>query len=273
MFLGNPATTIETIRNTLQIANTEGLAPLFGDCHINTNIRVFEYEEPDDDTLAVTYSVTPDLNRTAYQPIFPSYAYPPALLKHFGTEREIANMLGHIAETYLSTRYQETRNWFSFLRQFAAIASIVDWLAELSYMKRVRLPTNLKLTADRKAPADLHRLFMDAPSEEEECSLENLAKQVVDSLVAACFEAFPVEFGSLGLPTRMDQLERMTPYEFAKVIFSRWSTEDELIKELSRQTSSVLSGTMQDFIQFCLQAILYRSNILINPKYRELFLS
>lgn len=132
MFLGNPATTIKTIRNTLKIAKREGLTQLFRGCHLNTNIRVFDYEMSDEATLNVTYSVTPGLERTGYQQIFPSFAYPPALLRHFGSEQEITRMFEYIAETYLSTKYQETRDWLDFLRQKTSITSITSWTKELS---------------------------------------------------------------------------------------------------------------------------------------------
>jgi hypothetical protein len=83
MFLGNPATTIETIRNTLRTANREGLANLFDSCGLNTHIRVFDYEEPTGATLDATYSAGFDLQRTSYQQLLPSFAYPPALLRDF----------------------------------------------------------------------------------------------------------------------------------------------------------------------------------------------
>ena len=95
MFLGNPATTIETIRNTLQVANQNGIDQLFTHCGINTNIRVFAYEEPDTATLNITYSVTPDLKRTDYRQIIPSFAFPPALHRVYGSEEDISQLATH----------------------------------------------------------------------------------------------------------------------------------------------------------------------------------
>lgn len=102
---------------------------------------------------------------------------------------------------------------------------------------------------------------------------KDLAKQIVESLLSACLEAFPDRFGTFGFPTTMKKLEQITPYEFAIIVFSRWSTEDELINELSGHTGLDLSSAMQDFIQFGMQAMLYRLNVLIRPDYRELFVS
>jgi hypothetical protein len=273
MFLGNPATTTKAIRSTLRVANQEGLAQLFEGCHINTNIRVFDYEKPDESTLAVTYSVTPDLERTGYQQILPSFAYPPALFQEFGSEEEIELMFAHIAETYLSTKYQKSRDWHSFVKQQAIPASIASWMVELSDAKEVYLPAHVRPTIKGKASMALQRLFLDEPQNGERHASNNLAQQVVDSLLSACLEAFPDLFESLGLPTTLDKLERTTPYELAVAVLNRWGTEKELVDELNEQTKSVLSESMQDFTRFCVQAMLYRFNVLINPKYRRLIVS
>ena len=273
LFLGNPATTTKTIRKTLRVVNQEGLARRFNSCYVNPNIRVFDYENPNEATLAVTYSVTPDLARTAYRQLLPSFAYPPALLRGFGTEEEVAFLFAHIAETYLSKKYQETRDWHSFIRQKTTPTSIADWMAELSETRGVHLPEFFRPANNGKASATLQRLFSPDPQIEAERAGENLAKQVVDSILAMGLQAFPDLFGSLGLPSTMDELEGMTPYELATAIFNKWDTEKELFDTLTEQSKPVLSETMQDFTRFCIQVMLYRLNVLINPKYRKLFVS
>ena len=271
LFLGNPATTTETIRNTIRVANREGLAQLFEGCYINTNIRVFDYEELNEATLAVTYSVTADLERTGYRQLLPSFAYPPALLQDFGSEEETELMFRHIARTYLSTRYQKSRNWLKFIRQKATAMSIASWMVELSDTQGVNIPAHIRPTVKGEASTALRRLFSEEPQDEERDTCESLAKQVVDSLLSVCLEAFPDPFGLLGLPTTMDELERLTPYELTVAVFNRWRTEKELFDELTEQTRSVVSESIQDFSRFCIQTMLYRSNILIDPKYRGLF--
>ena len=273
MFLGNPATTTQTIRNTLRVANQEGLAQLFDSCFIITNIRVFDYEKPNKATLAVSNSFNLNLERTSYQQILPSFAYPPALLQVFGSEEEIAVMFDHIAETYLSTKYQETRDWHGFIKRKGTATSIISWLAELSNTQGVHVPAYLGGTSSGTSSRALQKLFSEEPPIVERRSFEVQAIQVVDSLLSACLEAFPEIFGALGFPRTMEKLERMIPYKLAVAIFSRWSFEDELFDELTRQAKPVLNGSLQDFIQFCIQATLYRFNVLLRPQYRELFVS
>ncbi|NQT98108.1 MAG: radical SAM protein [Candidatus Marinimicrobia bacterium] len=273
MFLGNPATTIETIRNTLQVANREGLPSLFDECGINDNIRVFDYEDLTESTLAVTYSVSFDLKRTNYRQVLPSFAYPPALLQDFGSEEEITLMFDHISKTYLSTKYQETRDWHGFVKKRSTVASISRWIAKLSDIKGVYIPNYLKLILGRQGISVLKELFTERRQEAGKKSDESLAKQVVDFLVLVCLDAFPGFFESLHLPRTTDELDRMTSYDLAVAVFSKWSTEKKFVDELMVLTQSVSPAWKRDLLQFCAQAILYRFNIQIRQKYRQLFIS
>jgi len=71
MFMGNPATTIETVHKTLEIANREGFAREFSNCSLFTVMRVFDYENLDDSALEVTFSITPELEETTYNQLLP----------------------------------------------------------------------------------------------------------------------------------------------------------------------------------------------------------
>jgi hypothetical protein len=271
MFLDNPATTPETIRNTLQVANQEGLAQIFHSCSINRNFRVFDYENPDPDTLAVTFSITQDLQRTPYQQILPSFTYPPALLQHFGSEEAIECLFDYIAQTYLSMKYRETRDWRAFIRQKATPESVASWVAELEEFLGILILAVPMQATTGESPADVAQLFADDIKEKISESCEALAKQMVDSLLSAGLAAFTDRLEALGLPATRDQLEQTTPYALAVAVYSRWDTEKGLLEALERQTGPVLSKPMQGFLRFCIQAILYRFNILFLPEYRTLF--
>ncbi len=273
LFLGNPSTTSNTIRNTLQVANRQGLAQLFEGCSISKNLRVFDYEKPNTDTLAATYSVTPDLERIVYTQMLPSFAYPPGLLQDFGTEKEVNLMFDHIAETYLSTKFQTSRDWGGFVRQNTTADVIANWMSELADVEGVDLPVHVRPGFNEKPSTVLQEVFSGKPQDGEENNSETLAKQVVDSLLSGCLQAFPDIFGSIGIPSTMEELERMTPYALAVAIFRRWRTEEELVDEMTTQSELVMSESMRDFVRFCIRAILYKFNVLIKPKYRDLFIS
>ena len=272
LFLGNSATTVETIRRTLRVANEEGLAQLFSGCSITPNIRVFDYEQPDHDTLAGTFSLTPDLERTAYQQHLPSFAYSPALLQHFGSEEAIKVMFKHIAETYLSTKYQHSRNWLRFIRQKTDPGSVVKWTGYLSGANQIQQFLELDPASGEEDSPVIRRLFNDRPQDDEKKSMAELAENLVDSLLSACLEGFPDLFNSIGLPSTLDELKQRTPYELAAAIFPRWHTEEEIINEAVRQVGSAPGELLQDFLRFCIQAVLYRGNIQLQPVYRQLFI-
>jgi len=272
MFLGNPATTSATIRDTLRTADREGLPKLFEDCHISTNMRVFDYEEPDDATLAASVSITPDLERTAYQQLLPSFAYPPALLKKLGSDKQITKMFDYLEKTYLSTKYLETRDWHGFIKGTANPQSIESWAAELLDTGRVHVPSRLEQIAGGTASSPLQELFSDGVQDEAGNSLEIPAQQVVDMLLIACMQAFPDIFTWLGFPHTVDKLEGTTPYELAVTVFSRWSTQVDLFDDLNEKVRPLLGKSMQELVEFCVLAVLYRFNIQIEPLYRALFI-
>lgn len=264
-FLGNPATTVETIRKTLRTANQEGLSNLFDRCGIVEITRVFDYQKPSEATLAATYSVNFDLKRTHYQQLLPSFAYPHALLQDF-SEEEITELFSHIAETYLSKKYLKTRDWYGFVNQWATAASISRWLAELSVIKEAHGLTHLgQITAEA---ATFHEIFASRSHEGDNNFDESPAKEMVDLFVSSCLEVFPNFFESLGLPNTTEKLDQTTPYELAVAIFTRW----ELAEELNVQIQLVSPEWKRGILRFCVQAILYRFNIQIKPKYKKLFI-
>jgi len=273
MFLGNPATTIETIRTTLQVANQHSVAQLFDSCGVIAPLRVFAYEEPDEGTLDVTYSVTHNLRRSDYQQILPSYAYPPALIHDWGSEEEIAEIFKHIGDTYLSTKYQKTRQWLHFIQQKASATSITDWFKEMIKMG-IHPPAHLSLTENVELSSKLQQLFSKkVPPETEQQTYENLAEEVVAWLMKAGLVAFPKIWEAIGFPKEPAKLDLITPYDLTFTLFKKWSSADEIYAELMEQTSSVHSRSMRALCLFCAHAILYKFNILLTPKHSELFIS
>jgi hypothetical protein len=270
MFLGNLATSLETIRNTLRIADQEGIARIFQSCYLNRYVRIYDYENPDADTLAATFSITPDFQRIPYQQILPSFAYPPALLRHFGSEAAIEAMFDHIAETYLSTKYQQTRDWGAFLRQRATPEAIGRWtaaLADMAGLNKLALPGEIP----GEDPAVLTQLFSEESQDEASDTHQILAKQVVESLLATGLRAFTNYWEALGLPATPEQLENTTPYALAVAVYSRWDSETALWEALEMQTGEPPGEPLKGFPRFCAQAMLYRFNVRVLAEYKKLF--
>jgi len=218
---------------------------------------VFDYENLSKAALESTYSVTGNLERTAYQQLLPSFTYPPALLNEF-SEKEIEEMFNHIKETYLSKKYRRTRNWASFVNERATVETISRWISELKIDK---VETNT-------GAAMIDELFTKQQMFASKGLKENQAEMIVSFLVSIAMQNYPNSFEIIGLPSKRTDLERMTPYELTSAIFSKW----ELAEDLLEQTQSITPEWKRDLLRFCIQAILYRFNILIIPKYRQLFI-
>jgi pyruvate-formate lyase-activating enzyme len=268
MFLGNPSTTIETIRNTLKTAHQEGISQMFESCGLFTHIRVFDYEEPDQNTLAVTYSVNNDLKRKNYQQILPSFAFPPALLQDF-SENEIAEMFKYLGETYLSTKYVTTREWDNFVNQKTTPTIVSQWLKEIESIKGEQILENSGI-------ASLSSNGRDIPVKEQSPEggwhLDaDQSRKVIGFLISFCIENFPDYFDSLGLPNTAEDLSLCTPYDLAKSIYSRWSWEEELFDEINSQSQSYSPEWKQDLLRFCARAIIHKFNVVVKSKYKEFF--
>jgi len=270
-FFGNPATTVETIRDTIRIANQEGLAQLFNRCSINTNMRVFDYSQPTSETLAVTFSVNPNLERIAYQPLYPSFAYPLAVYEILISDERIEAMFKTLAETFLSTHYQKTRDWLGFVRGNTSLEVIEDWIEAFFTHRNVNLLEPLVGSRTRGGSAAWQTLFSPQPREGEHESNERLALQVVEAILSTSFEAFPGFLEHVGLPGTSEQLDHMTPYQLAVQAYIRWSTEDQLFDSLGMYTGALMSESLQGCMRFCVQAILHRFNLQIRPEYQALF--
>lgn len=240
MFLGNPATTKETIRKTLEITHRDGIAAVFESCRLFTHIRVFDYEEPAKDVLGVTYSVSSDLRRADYQQLLPSFAYPPALLEDF-SEAEITELFKYLGSTFLSSGYTRTRDWSAFLRRSTDSTNLSRWLAELGAV-------------------DAH-LHLD----------EDQAWEVVNLLLSFSLEHNPNFFQSLDLPHSIEGLARTSPYELARSVYSRGDTEKGFIDQVNLNSRPFAPAWLRGLLQFSVLALLYKFNIRIKPNYRDFF--
>ena len=228
-------------------------------------MRVFDYSEPSEEILASTISISPDLWRSDYQPLYPSFTYPPALLAAFHSPAQIEVLFEHLAETYLSTHYQETRDWYAYVRKNASVGAIEAWVKELSDQRNVNLLEPLAGSTGWQS------LFSTEPGEGVNGSIEQLAQQLVEAILSASCEAFPEVLEHVGLPGTYDQLRELTPYPLAVQVYRRWEAQEQIFDVLDMHTELLMSEQLQACMRFCLRAILHRFNLQIRPEYRVLF--
>jgi hypothetical protein len=146
------------------------------------------------------------------------------------------------------------------------------WITELSEFYEICLPDLVEPSHLKNPDSKLPLLFStEAPDDDEASAFENLANQIADSLLSICMEVFPNLFQAVGLPYKMENLTQITPYELAVVVYNRWSTEEQFYARLSDQIKMIGAEPLQDYFRFCIQVLLYRFNIVINPKFRRFF--
>ena len=268
MFMGNPAVTIDTIRNTLKVANREGIPQLYDSCGLFTHIRVFDYEAPSKDTLAVTYSVTEDLGRKKYNQLLPSFAYPPSLLKVFSV-LEITGLFKYLGETFLSTKYTQTRDWPDFFKKYTDAQKISKWLMEIAQFvdlqEHEQLIKNI-LKSEVINGGLVGNLTKDSLDLDNEQAVE-----IKNILFSFCFEHFPEYFKFLDLPDSQKDLTQETPYHIARKIYSRWRIESDLSDEIVSRAQSFSPEWKRDLLQFCCLAILFKFNIVVKSEYKAFF--
>lgn len=260
MFLGNPAATVETIRNTLETANREGLTQEFSSCSLFTVMRVFDYEELDEAALEVTYSITPRLEKTAYNQLLPSFAYPPALLKEFGSPEEIERLFKYLSSTFLSTRYQITRDWLAFLQENAEAPAVTGWMETASI-------------SVEDVPINLAELFGPVPESDQTKALwENIAGDFVQTLIFSGMDEFSGLLDVLGLPGSKEALEKATPYALALDLLERYESEESLYAKAVELSGTELDEKLAGYFLFCVRAVLHRFNLKFSAHVRRILM-
>ena len=235
MFLGNPSTTMDTVRRTLAAAHDAGLDNAFDSAQIIRPLRVFDYEQPSLETLAVTFSVNEQLQRVPYQQTLPSFAYPPALLDHLGSEEAIEEMFNYISDTYLSTRYTKTRDWVEFLAKQAPGG----------------IPVNMSSWGERPSPAQ--------------------EKELIDSFLQKFFGTYAPVLAQIGLPASLADLERATPYSLATTLYARWPSTESVVKSICEQAQIGKKDDRYRLVTFFVKVIMYRLNVVLRAQYKPLF--
>jgi hypothetical protein len=268
MFLGNPATTMKALRSTLRAASQAGLGELFERCFVIRPTRVYDYENPTEALRAAAFSIQPDLRRTSYRQLLPSFAYPPALLDELGSAEEIDRLFEHLGETYLSTQYRHTRDWITFLQDSATPAQLADWLSGLP----AGLNPQTGAHRDGQLPPALEPLFSGSIPEGEREALNQVAEALVEALLSACLGDHAGMLADLGFPASPAELGSTTPYELAAALYSRYRSESEIRQELASRTRSHHQEAAAAEVWFCLQALLHRFNVRVLPAYAPLFI-
>ncbi|MHA2231696.1 MAG: hypothetical protein ACXAB4_04330, partial [Candidatus Hodarchaeales archaeon] len=125
-FLGNTAATPETIRVTLKAIDKAGLSQFFDIGATTKATRLFDYIPHDADLLSYTRSFTQSGPTETYNELYPSYAYAPALVRHFESMKALEDFFDHIG-IYFSNDHLLKKDWNWFLAKYVDQETFLTW--------------------------------------------------------------------------------------------------------------------------------------------------
>ncbi|MFW9914643.1 MAG: hypothetical protein ACFFGZ_03445 [Candidatus Thorarchaeota archaeon] len=271
-FLGNTATTPETIRITLKAADDSGLSRFFDACYVNKATRVFDYLHPDDELLNYIWSVSDKGTETSYNELYPSFTYPPALLRHFnGAHEALEDFLILVGDTYLSNYHLFKKDWNWFLASKIDQPNFYSWWnnalkSELDLKGLIKIPTVLNFLKHlQKHPTveNLSLLFNPTPGRK---SLMNFTAHMAIRYVLFSQETeLKPLMEHLGMPSKLDVLFALSPYQVAVRFFKSHAAKEELLRALN---ASPFDNALS---RFAVEYLVYLNGTPFRSDYRIFF--
>jgi len=271
IFLGHIQATPETIRGTLKCADDAGLNFLFDSCYVNKATRIYDYIHPTEGTLQHTWSSVNGTIKNSYNELWPSFTYPPALLRHFGSSEILDDFFTLIGDTYLSQQHLFKKDWNWFLCRNIDPKTFLSWWtvaikSAQSFDKFTAIPEVLKfLTFLRNNPFidNIKLLFYPTPGRKR--FLNFSANIVIQFILFSLETEIDPIMKHIGLPSLKITLN-LSPYKFTSKIFEYYSKKDELYSVVNKTPfSGVLSG-------FLLEYLLYLNNTPLSDEYKIFFI-
>ncbi len=270
IFLGNKEITPETIRVTLKRADDAGLNQLFDSCYMNKATRLYDFIQPTDELLKHTWSSVNGVINNSYNVLYPSFVYPPALLRHFGSDEVLEEFFVLVGDTYLSHRHLFKKDWNWFLALNLKPETFLSWWSSaiksrFDFTELTEIPEVLDfLTFLRNNPTahNLKLLFNPTPGRKP---LINFATNTAILFVLFSHEKklIPV-MEHLGLPSLKATLN-LSPYQVAVKFFERYSNKDEMF-------SVVNESSFSDALSiFFVRYLLYLKNIPLSDEFQIFF--
>jgi len=270
IFLGNIESTSETIRVTLKRADDAGLNQLFDSCYVNKATRIYDFIRPTEEVLKHTWSLINGVIKNSYNELYPSFTYPPALLRHFGSAETLDEFFVLVGDTYLSRKHLFKKDWNWFLATNLDPGTFLSWWisaikSELAFNSLTAIPEVLKfLTFLRNSPSigNIKLLFNPTPGRK---SLINFATNIAIQFVLFSQEKKLVPIMQrLGLPPLKTTLN-LSPYKFAVKLFEHYSNKDELFSVVN---DSSFNGAL---FSFFVEYLLYLKNTPLSDEFQIFF--
>jgi hypothetical protein len=277
LFLGNAHADPRTIRTTLQKIDELGWAERHADAHVAPATRVFEVGgELIAGDRKSSYSVGRS-GRIRLNLAAPTFHFPPALVRHLGTEEAVREFFRYIEGTFLSVAHRTKKDWAAFLGTHLTPARLAEIIAAA---KRSRTPEEIPISDDDPdtvrfieetarglwAHADagqLRRLFYPG---EDRARMHVVAQVLLYWVLAPRARKFTRVLDHLGIPHDRQGFVELSDYRLAEILYRRYPSNEAVVADVINEFA--LPEGSVDVLQ--LHYLLFNSHIVIRPAWRDL---
>ena len=275
LFLGNVFTDIPTIRNTLKIFDDENLSNYFDYCGINKLTRVYQYENPSDIVIENTQTLSDSIETIAYNEMYPSFTYPPLLIKYFGSKTKVNEFFDYIGTTFFTYAYRYDRNWFDFLNSIflpeeflSIIKTVLSSQTIISDIEEVNTFLD-----------DLKKNLVMKFVEENFFRKEKISPklQLTIGLILNNYffsdnfkDKIDIYIDNLEVGSTIMDLKYVTPYKLMKSLLKRFNSEIEVFDCINDSSSKRNNKNKNDIVKF-FKFVFFLKNIKLNPEIKVFF--
>ncbi len=270
-FLGNIAATPETIRLTLKAVDDAGLSQHFDGCYVNRATRIWDYMHPDKEVHESIWSITDKDIKVSYNELYPSFAYPPILLRHFGNNEVMEAFLVLIGDTYLSTNHLTKKEWNWFLGKNTDVKTFYDWWnAAVRSRRELNLLTTIPEVLEfleflQKNPTIENINLFFNPTPDRKALLNFAANMAIKYVLFSQKRDLIPVMKLLGINFSLDDTLALSPYKFAVKLFKNYADKDELLTALNN------SPFNNDLSRFFIEYLIYLNDMPFKAEYRLFF--
>lgn len=232
---------------------------------------MYDFIHPDNELLNHTWSMTDGDLLDSYNELYPSYVFPPALLRHFGSVEALEEFFVLVGDTYLSCDHLFKKEWNWFLANNIDLKTFFSWW-------KTAVNSGHKLESLCSIPEVLEFLIFlhTSPSIEKinlffnptpgRKSLINFTTHIAIKFVLFSQEKdlIPV-MKFLGLPQSLEGIFVLSPYKIAVKLFESYADKDELLTALNATSFNKKKS------RFFVEYLIYLNNTPLKADYNIFF--
>jgi hypothetical protein len=272
LFLGNQATTVETVRETLEVIDRERLAPHFDAAFVIRAERTFDYNS----ATAVDARAIRTFSPPSAPPspsIDPTFRQSAALIQQLGSAAALEDFFTYVEDTFISQNHLFRKEWCWFVTNTLSLEAFhALWIDALA-----TAPVIAEYTQIAPVRALLEKLATEPAFEKTrsvllpEAAIRPLAQAAVETAIRIILRTLPGArrrlFEWLAVTTDECGEPALSNYRLTCRLYERFSQTDELRQEATRE----LGIEPNSLEQLALEDFLYRNNIQLRPAYRPFF--